>query len=235
MILLGIFVGLLLCALPVQILPKASYEQAYWATGREPFASGYAFVRHLLTLSATPLFDVFLAMLAVALVMATWAMFPMVLAEAFPHRLRQDAAARLGNWLDNGFQLLGYAGRTVFVAVVLVLPVGAGIAWYVELNRPAGTSGDDPRLLLIGLKQEPWVLASASAVVATPAVLLLLLQSRKLTLGLRSVLDIALDVDNHLRVRPLDCTPRAQIAARYASLLRYVCRWTDPEDGGRYD
>jgi hypothetical protein len=45
-----------------------------------------------------------------------------------------------------------------------------------------------------------------------------------LSLGLRGVIDAVLDVDNYLRLHPLDDNPSARIYARYTSLLRYLCR-----------
>jgi hypothetical protein len=56
----------------------------------------------------------------------------------------------------------------------------------------------------------------------------------KLTLGFRAPLDAVLDVDNWLREHPRGANPRARICARYASLLRYLCTWKNPRDGGGY-
>lgn len=43
--------------------------------------------------------------------------------------------------------------------------------------------------------------------------------------GLRPALGIAVDVDNYLREFPKDRTPRARMAERYTSLLRFICEW----------
>jgi hypothetical protein len=43
----------------------------------------------------------------------------------------------------------------------------------------------------------------------------------------RVALDILLDVDNYLRTSPLDNSPRARIAERYVSLLRYIAAQKD--------
>jgi hypothetical protein len=56
-----------------------------------------------------------------------------------------------------------------------------------------------------------------------------------IALGLRPALSIVLDVDNYFREHPLDSNPRARIAARTLSLIRYLCKWQDPHSGGRYD
>jgi hypothetical protein len=57
----------------------------------------------------------------------------------------------------------------------------------------------------------------------------------KVSLGFRPALDVALDVDNHLREHPRERNPRARICARYVSLLRYICKWKDPDNGHGYD
>jgi hypothetical protein len=41
------------------------------------------------------------------------------------------------------------------------------------------------------------------------------------------IVDMVLAVDAYLRTHPLDATPRARIAERYVSLLRYLCHWRD--------
>jgi hypothetical protein len=48
--------------------------------------------------------------------------------------------------------------------------------------------------------------------------------------GLRGGLDIALDVVNYLNPNPKERTHRARILARYASLLKYIADWRDPND-----
>jgi hypothetical protein len=45
----------------------------------------------------------------------------------------------------------------------------------------------------------------------------------------RAPLDILLDVDNYLRTSPLENAPRARIAERYVSLLRYIAARRDPD------
>jgi pimeloyl-ACP methyl ester carboxylesterase len=51
------------------------------------------------------------------------------------------------------------------------------------------------------------------------------------TSGAAAGLDVMLDVDNYMRTTPRDRTPRARIAERYTSLLRYLAAWRD--DTGR--
>jgi hypothetical protein len=68
------------------------------------------------------------------------------------------------------------------------------------------------------------ILTRAAAVLVPAAAGLLAFGGRlkSLALGFRSIVDVALDVDNYLRGWPLNAAPRARICARFASLLRYV-------------
>ena len=77
----------------------------------------------------------------------------------------------------------------------------------------------------------------SATIIAASAGSLVALGSRlnKISLGLRGVLDAALDVDNYLRLYPRDDNPRARIYARYFSLLNYICHWQDPTDKQKYD
>jgi len=73
------------------------------------------------------------------------------------------------------------------------------------------------------------VSAAGAAVAASAAVLFAILGKAG-----GSALDVVLDVDNYLRTLPLERTPRARIAERYASLLRTVAAERD-EQGRPYD
>jgi hypothetical protein len=51
---------------------------------------------------------------------------------------------------------------------------------------------------------------------------------------LTTVLDTVLDVDNYLRTSPPEGTPRARIAERCTSLLRYIARYRDDQNHRPY-
>jgi hypothetical protein len=98
---------------------------------------------------------------------------------------------------------------------------------------PAGAGVVGVRLqawLASGLDFTQVVILSLGGFLTASAVTLTALRGRwdALARGLRPVLDVVLDVDNHLRDFPARATPRARIGARFASLLRYLCQWTDP-------
>ncbi len=180
------------------------------------------FVHELITVSATPTFTAGLGLLVVAVLMAVWALAPVVWAEVRPPRGMDKSSTRLGEWLTKGLAMLVGAGMLLYGIAFLIFPAG----FLYSLVTPSSTY---PQLA----KATEGVLQAMGALLATS---LIAFRGRldRLALGFRPVLDTALDVDSWLREHPRDANPRARICARYASLLRYLCRWTDPRDTGQY-
>ena len=169
-------------------------------------------------------FGIMLGLVVVATAIAVWAMLPVVLAEIAPPKAASPAyTTALGRWLTNGFAVMRHAGRLVYIGFAVILPVFTVLQTFGESISVAS---------VVTANTFRWI----NAVLVTSAGTLLLVRGRlkSLALGLRSPLDVMLDVDNHLREHPTDGNPRARIVARYASLLRYVCQWRDPE-GRPYD
>jgi hypothetical protein len=131
--------------------------------------------------------------------------------------------------LSSGFRFLRLAGELPGAGVLLgtaaaLLTVGSRL-----MGNPIqwrGVLGLTPDSLLAGV-------GLVGAVTGTVASLLALGRfADSLALGFRPALDVLLDVDNYLREHPRQRTPRARIAERYTTLLRYLCRWKDPSPGG---
>jgi hypothetical protein len=154
---------------------------------------------------ALPLFG----LMTVALVLAVWAVLPVVLAEVFPPRDGDGVAERYRTWLDRGFQLAAVSGILLFAAVFLVMPF-APLIGSTEVGRYLTTCFSAAGLL------------RAAKILGTAVVGISVARGRleHLALGFRPVVDVALDVDNHLREHPWRANPRARIAARYLSTLR---------------
>lgn len=157
-------------------------------------------------------FGMLLGCLAAAAMLGVYGLAASVLAEVFPPARTVDGTA-FGRWLDDGFRWLGISGLVVWVGVFVVLPGGllalmvlnhAWAEWWAQMNVAA--------LKYVG----------AALVPAAAGLMAFSNRLKSLTLGLRNVVDAALDVDNHLREHPLTSAPRARIAARYSSLLRHV-------------
>jgi hypothetical protein len=141
------------------------------------------------------------------------------------HRRDGDASQWLGEWVSRGLRLVGAAVVLLYATVFFIAP-GVSLAHWIGGSTalaPLQTSAGE-----IILRAGGWLVAAAVGLVAFRGRL------ARVTLGFRSAVDLALDVDNYLRTHPRDRTPRARIAERYASLLRYLCQWRD-ENGRPYD
>jgi hypothetical protein len=137
------------------------------------------------------------------------------------HSRRSGFATRLGFWLDRAFTALLVSGAILYVAVVVAAPV---IVWLGTLV----TASERVKTAISGL--------GAASTAAFAWLFVSRGKAKDLALGFRPVLDAMLDVDNWFREHPIDKNPKARICGRYASLLRYVCAWTDPVDQtSRYD
>ncbi len=194
------------------------------------------FLDTLLNANGPPIFVGGIILTAIVAVIVIWAMWPSVWTELRPVRPSSDEssathAERQGYWLSSGFRLMRVAGELVAFGVL----VAAGFALYTLWRR---LSGHAPHWTgAFGLTPE--MLFGLGAITGTVAGLFALGRlADELALGFRPALDVLLDVDNYLRAQPRERTPRARIAERYTTLLRYLCRWENRSagsTGGRYD
>lgn len=154
-------------------------------------------------------------LVGLALVMVLYGMAPSVIAEVRPPGEPVDGS-RSGRWLDAGFLAARWAGRLVVVGVLVVLP-----GFFIL----------DLTLELLGRDWYPavhtvnnWTLVSVGSALGASGAGLVMFGARlkQITLGLRGLVDVLLDVDNYLREHPRTSTPRARIMTRMASLLRHV-------------
>ena len=181
------------------------------------------FVQALIVNGAAFGFALLVGAAAISAVMSVYALAPIVVTEVFPYK-RTVAGARTGVWLDHGFALLRQAGRILVFGVLVLLPAGALLlisTWpVIRLHLPAALKVSEDTLL--DWNQAVLMRAAALLVPAAAGLLAFGGRLKSLALGFRNIVDVALDVDNYLRGWPLDAAPRARIAARFASLLRYV-------------
>jgi len=149
------------------------------------------------------------AFMAAAILLAAWAVLPLALAEVSPPNEPLPKADRYRAWLDRGFQLAAGSGYLLFAAVFLVMPLAPSVApaWLLPIVSTCASARG---------------LVKVAALLGTAVVGLSVARGRfeHLALGLRPFVDVALDVDNHLREHPWRSNPRARIAARYLSTLR---------------
>lgn len=198
------------------------------------FAPGTAFwskyLRGLLVVCVTPSLPVTMVLFALSLLLLIWAVLPSIVFEIKPKwtiGAPADRMRSLGKWLSRGLDNIAILTRVLWVAIVPIPLITFALDWVVLhhwLFDPNGkivhfvNRAGKPTLTLI--EGQGLALAIFGAAVAG-----------FILKYLTTVLDAILDVDNYLRTSPAKRTPRAKIAERITSLLRYIAQQTD--DQGR--
>jgi hypothetical protein len=196
----------------------------------------------ILIQTAAPPMLVLVAMAGLTMLIAIWSALPSLVAELRPPAADAQTAPS-GEWLDRGFRFLWLAGVLLVAGCGLTALFAAGHVFYL-LGRPDAVtpSGNafvwwPPEAFLHWyVVNSAWLLKLFGTAVAGTALGMIAFGGRlkMLTGGLRPVLDVLLDVDNHLREHPRANNPRSRIASRYVSLLRHVCAWKSASGAG-YD
>ncbi|NEQ21284.1 MAG: hypothetical protein F6K28_19075, partial [Microcoleus sp. SIO2G3] len=186
--------------------------------------SGAEFVHQLIITAASPALVVILVGILLSVLVAVWSLIPSAWSEISPPKSDDRISNQFGEWLTNGIQLIDTWGNVFVIIMALVFPITYLVCFLYPQITPQSNLTEE----IIGI---------FATVLVTSTTSLLAFRGRLdwLSLGFRNALDIILDVDNYLRVHPLDSNPRARICARYVSVLRYLCNWKDPQDGQGYD
>lgn len=177
----------------------------------------------LLLVSVTPGLPVTLALIALSFLMLLWAVLPSVIFESSQHVTPPSDSVdtgRAGEWLSRGLDNIAILIRILWFAIVpTTLFFGSLnlLRWHGFIIFP--TLVDTTSRWTLPLIQGT---GAALAVSATALVAVILKYGG-------AVLDTLLDVDNYLRTVPAHMTPRARIAERCTSLLRYVAAYRDTE------
>jgi hypothetical protein len=187
------------------------------------------FFQGLLVWSATPGFPAALLFMILGFFLLVLWVLPSVFAEINPPvRSENFASIRMGDWLSRGLDATKIVTGLVWCAAFVLL-TAFGLFYGRTLPSTLQAS-------------RPWMQVVNHFFLSGTAVLLeyigLAAGSLSILTGLAgsgsAILGIILDVDNYLRTSPKDDTPRARIAERYVSLLRYVSEYRDPSGAG-YD
>lgn len=203
------------------------------AAGKSEFE---IFAGGLLLIGVTSGFPLMLALLAAAFVLPLAAVVPTLLARSKSLHCYASASMRsLGDWYSRGldsFRTVTSVGWHAIFTVAFLFGFLDLIYCHGWQDTALGWSGqmgwlntEMSRLTACTIH----ILDGAAAVLVTSGTAITALIYRY---GL-APLDILLDVDTYLRTSPLENAPRARIAERYVSLLRYICNRKD-EDGEYY-
>jgi hypothetical protein len=195
-----------------------------------------AYVRTLLLIAVTSGLPLMLVLSAAALVCLAWAVLPSLLSDRKTlHLARNSTCTTMGNWLSQGLDstkaVAGFAWHSIFTVAAIF-----GVLDLIACRCPA-LKPDSPHWSWLW-QLVRWNTQATLKLVDTTATLFALSGAAILALILKygkTPLDIILDVDNYLRTSPLDDTPRARIAERYISLLRYVASQKRADGAPFYD
>jgi hypothetical protein len=188
-----------------------------------PF-SGPVFTHQLIIAAASPAFVVVIACILLTVVIAFWSLFPVAWAEVRSPKSTDYSSEQFGKWLTNGLDLIDFWANVFVVFIAVCFPL---FYLYCLLNPQMAAN--------FKLTEDILGISATFLVASTTSLLAFRGRLDKLLLGFRSLLDVVLDVDNYLRLRPEDDNPSARIYSRYVSVLRYLCNWEDPQNGQGYD
>jgi hypothetical protein len=189
----------------------------------------YFYLKGLLLLSVSSGLPITVGLLVFALFALIWTVLPSVIYEADPEstvRARSSKIRRLGEWLSRGIDSTAILVRLLWLAIVVVpLVFVASDRWNYFNGIGGPLSGLEAPLTKVAILLIEGL--GLSLIFAGASVFTFVLK----VFG--TVLDTVLDVDNYLRTSPKDSTPRAKIAERITSLLRYIAAYRD-EQGRPY-
>jgi hypothetical protein len=200
---------------PDCICPSATESQSLW----------FDYLTGLLLVSVTPGLPITIAAFALTLLLLFWAFLPSIVYEIFPEWTKgapTDRICWLGSWLSRGLDNTVVLTRILWFGIVPIPLLFFAIDWMV-LRDPyrswfeyvyIASKITLPLIKGVGL----FLVLSGAALIGTAL--------KTLT----SVLDTILDIDNYLRTSPEEETPRAKIAERCVSLLRYIAAYRDDQN-----
>ncbi|MEM9274706.1 MAG: hypothetical protein AAGA80_17350, partial [Cyanobacteria bacterium P01_F01_bin.143] len=202
--------------------------------GQSCSSNSDCFLQVISDFAATPFSSVFIVIFIFTVLIALWTLLPALITELVPpdsdnQATNQDYSSYLsfdlGQWITKGYEI------TIVVLnflICTIAPILFGIALLLGFNNLLGwieLTWLSPENVINWLNITAKIQNYSAVLIAASAGSLLAFSARlnKISLGIRSVLDAALDVDNYLRLYPREDNPRARIYARYFSLLKYIC------------
>lgn len=205
--------------------PYDSKKENSYSLAQTPFRTNY--LTGLLLVSVTPSLPITMIVFAICLFLLVWAVLPSIVYEINPEWTKGAAADRirsLGEWLSRGLDNTAILTRLLWFAIVPIPLIFFFLDWMV-LHGVLLPQGQTPPYVDSAVKSTLWLIERQGLALAVFGAALAGFILKYLT----TVLDAILDVDNYLRTSPLNETPRAKIAERITSLLRYIARQSDDQ------
>jgi hypothetical protein len=207
----------------------ASGLKSVLPAGKYPALSNIAVLiqANLSTTTIIPGMATLLILMALGSLWAIWSLVPTVRSEVQTPPPKESSSRWIGRSLTTGFRVMTWSGYLAIACFSILLLAAIVLPYVVEIGYLK--TWDHPMAVEL-FKSFSWVI-----LLFLVAPFFLKGFVIKLSAGFRQGLDVALDVINYLREHPEDYTIRAQIFARYVSLLRYICNWRALHDGAGYD
>jgi hypothetical protein len=206
-----------------------------WLSLEEIYKRPYDFFNEI---TVDPVFGLAVLSSVIVLLLMAWSFLPSVWAEIEPpdstpqpsHPKFDELSLNFGIWLNNGYRAV-YS----FIPLVSAIFIFFVVSYFLLLLLFPGSS---PVIYIRNLEDNLERVIQFSAVIITASATSLFVLGKRLeqlSLGLRNIIDIILDVDNYLRLHPKNDNPRTRIFSRYLSLLRYLSQETDSQNRPKYD
>ncbi len=197
----------------------------------DPAACAKQYFDAFITLSGTAGLPVALITAGVCLILISWFVILVAVTSVREPKSVRRYAQNVGLWITDGFDWVHNAGTLLVWGLGAALTLGLVTDLWINFSIDYPLT---PRLFL-GLSETRvllgWMATTAGASVATIAAARA--SFSVFATSARPAVGIALDVDNYLREKPEEDTPRARIAERFGSLLSYIANRRD-DDGLQY-
>jgi hypothetical protein len=192
----------------------------------------HGYLRGMLMMATTTGFPLALFLVGLCILLLAWMALPSVRFEGnSPSESTNRESQRAGEWLSSGLDATKIIAHLWWISFFVILILfGAGDfayrhGWLIQVPILERVFKVSASISFPLLNQTGTLIAASSALIVFVVV----------KLG-GSALDVAIDVDNYLREEPRKSPPRARIAERYVSLLRYIGNRRNAETGRRaYD
>lgn len=208
---------------PPECLPRPCGPEAntkHWSEYWSNYLTG------LLLVSVTPGLPISMGLFVLGLLLLTWTVLPSIVFESKPawvEGAKSDRIRSLGEWLSRGLDNTAILTRVLWSAIVPIPLLFCVVDW---LHLHGCISCDYKGIFSLASKITLPLIKQEGLALAVSGVAVFGFILKYLT----TVLDTILDIDNYLRTSPLDQTPRARIAERCASLLRYIAAYRDDQN-----
>jgi hypothetical protein len=207
-----------------------------WLSLKDTYDTPSDFINQLIV---DPVLGIAICSIVIVLLVMAWSFLPSVWAEVQPPESTpqtdkpnsdEKLSLKFGIWLNNGYRTV-HCFLPVISAVFIILVIAYWSLIVFFPNLWIVKFIEENKLFIESVIKFLAVLITASAT----SIFVIGSRLEQLSLGIRNVIDVILDVDNYLRLHPLGKNPRVRIFSRYYSLLRYLCEQTDSQNQPKYD